>query len=59
MIIYYSGSNAHTVKGKVHDEPEQILKDRANIMLSYYLIRTDGQKQHLRFPKVVKARRIK
>lgn len=51
MILYYSGS-----LGDAKNEPEDILRDNANIMLSYWLISVRQQGQHIRFPKVLKAR---
>jgi len=60
VIIFYSGSCGIT-KGvkrpRVYSEPETILRERANVMLSYYLITTDGQDQHERFPLIAAARR--
>ena len=56
MKIYYSGSGSSTPNSGFRGEPEVILGRKAAVMFSYYLIRTDGQKQHLRFPRVVGVR---
>lgn len=56
MIIYYSGS-CGLCRRKPNAEPEDILKEQANVMLSYYLITTGGQDQDKRWPAIVKARR--
>lgn len=57
MILYYSGSGG-LLKGRGPiAEPEGVLKDRATIMLSFYLISTGQQNQDKRFPLIHKARR--
>lgn len=54
MMIFYSGSAGH--KGDERNEPEHVLKDEANIMLSYWLITARQQEQHWRFPSILTAR---
>lgn len=59
MRIYYSGS-AGIVKGKrLVAEPEVVLKDKANVMLSFALISGKDQDQHRRWPTILAARKSK
>lgn len=55
--MYYSGS-AGAIKGrKLVAEPELVLGDKANIMLSYHLITKKQQDQHLRWPEIKRVRK--
>lgn len=57
--MYYSGS-AGIVKGKrLVAEPEIVLKDSANVMLSFSLITNHNQDQHLRWPTILAVRKSK
>lgn len=56
MIIFYSGSSCDTRPTFGWSEPEAVLGIRADLMMSYYLITTQGVKQHLRFPRYLKLR---
>ncbi len=59
MIIYYSGS-CGALPGKIlAGEPETILRERANVMMSFCLIKNKQQEQNIRFPLLVKCRRKK
>lgn len=55
-ILYYSGSAGFLTGGIPAGEPEVVLGDDANIMLSYHLITIKKQDQHSRFPQILKAR---
>ncbi len=60
MIIYYSGSCCTHVPSleQAHPgEPETVLGDNANVMLSYFLITNQGVKQHQRWPKILNERK--
>lgn len=59
MIIYYSGSCGSLPGGALVAEPESVLGDKANVMLSFYLIKFRKQEQHKRFRNVLRARRAK
>lgn len=52
MIFFFSGSA--TIQA---GEPECVFGNEANIMLSYHLITTNQQTQHIRFPRIVNSRK--
>ncbi len=56
MIMYFSGSCGATHGRKFTGEPENVLGDRATIMLSFGLITNKKQDQHLRVPLLHQAR---
>ena len=58
-IIFYSGSAGAIKGGSLPGEPEYVLKDDANIMLSYFLISEKNQDQHRRIPKIMEGRKKK
>lgn len=59
MIIYYSGSCGVSAGRGLVAEPEIVLGDKANIMLSYGLLCKKRQDQHKRLPLIREARKRK
>jgi len=57
VILYFSGSCGALPGGRFVAEPENVLADRATIMLSYHLIRIKKQDQHKRWDLITKARK--
>lgn len=56
MILFHSGS-ATWSKRSPPSEPENVLKEKANVMLSYFLILKKGQMQDRRLPNLIKLRK--
>lgn len=58
LILYFSGSAGYGANHTNLAEPELILKSKANLMLSYWLIQVKKQDQHFRFPSLCEARKM-
>jgi hypothetical protein len=55
--IYFSGSCGSTVGRRLIGEPEYVLGDSCNLMLSFQLISTCMQEQHVRWQNILRERR--
>jgi hypothetical protein len=56
VVLYYSGSCGSSKGAGLVSEPEDVLRERAAIMLSYYLITNREQEQDKRMPRLVEGR---
>ena len=57
MILFYSGSAGYLAGAISAGEPEDLWQEKANIMLSHYLIATESQDQGKRFKRIRKLRK--